>query len=159
MAGKKKVAAKATKKAPAKKQPARRAKPAVKAAPRRADFGAPIDAFFAKQPPAMREIVDALRAMIEDAAPNAAASLKWGQPFFAVDGTMLCAIGAHKAHVNLILSGPPGTYADPDARLVGAGKTGKHLKLTSVDDLPRAQVRRWLATAAKRAAAGEGMRG
>jgi hypothetical protein len=48
---------------------------------------------------------------------------------------------AHKAHVNLILSGPTGTYEDPDARLTGTGKTGRHLKLSTLDELPRAAVR------------------
>jgi hypothetical protein len=66
---------------------------------------------------------------------------------------MMCAITAHKAHVNLVLSGPPGTFADPDDRLVGDGKTGRHLKLETLADLPRAQVLAWLRTAAARARA------
>ena len=61
------------------------------------------------------------------------------------------ALAAFKSHVNLILPGPPGTYADPDGRLQGDGKTGKHLKLRSIDELPRTAVRGWLKTAAARA--------
>jgi len=64
---------------------------------------------------------------------------------------VLCALAGFKGHVNLILPGPPGTYADPDGRLAGSGKTGKHLKLRALDELPRARVRGWLRTAAKRA--------
>jgi hypothetical protein len=45
-------------------------------------------------------------------------------PFYTLDGGMMCAIGAHKAHVNLILSGPPGAFDDPEGRLTGDGKTG-----------------------------------
>lgn len=146
-----------TAKATAKKPKGKRA--AAQVTSRRADFGQPIDAFFANQPAAVRGVLDALRAMIQDAAPDATASLKWGQPLFAVDGTMMCALGGHKSHVTLILPGPLGTYADPDALLAGSGKTGRHLKITSVDELPRARVRGWLATAAKRAAAGEGRHG
>jgi hypothetical protein len=92
--------------------------------------------------------------MIEKAAPDVESALKWGMPFFSVGGEAMCALGGHKAHVNLILAGPPGTYADPEKRLTGEGKTGRHLKITSVDDLPRAAVRTWLETAAKRARAG-----
>jgi hypothetical protein len=128
-------------------------KPAAKAktmAPR-ADFGKPVDGFFAKQPAALRPIAAALRALVEEAAPDAESSIKWGMPFYSVGGAMMCAIGAHRSHVNLILSGPPGTYQDPKGLLEGDGKTGKHLKLRSLDDLPRDAVRAWLRTAAARA--------
>ncbi len=63
----------------------------------------------------------------------------------------MCAMAGFKAHVNLILPGPPGTYADPDGRLEGEGKTGQHLKLRALDELPRATVHRWLRTAAAKA--------
>jgi hypothetical protein len=118
---------------------------------RRADYGAPVDGFFAKQPAPLKAIVDELRAMIMAAAPDATATLKWGMPFFMRDGETICALAAFKSHVNLILPGPPGTYADPDGHLQGDGKTGKHLKLRSVDEIPRAAVRGWLKTAAARA--------
>ncbi|HXU84108.1 MAG TPA: DUF1801 domain-containing protein [Polyangia bacterium] len=114
----------------------------------RADLGAPVDGFFARQPAPLRPIVDELRKLVAEAAPQAASALKWGMPFYSVGGNVLCAISAHKAHVNLILPGPPGTYADPDRRLEGEGKTGQHLKLRSLEDLPRAAVRGWLSTAA-----------
>ena len=65
-------------------------------------------------------------------------------PFYELDGAMMCALGAHKSHVNLILSGPPGSFADPKGWLTGEGKTGKHLKLTKLEELPRAEVKGWL---------------
>lgn len=89
--------------------------------------------------------------MIQKAAPDATATLKWGMPVYTRDGEMMCALAAFKSHVNLILRGPPGTYADPDGRLDGDGKTGKHLKVRSIDEIPRATVRGWLKTAAARA--------
>jgi hypothetical protein len=69
-------------------------------------------------------------------------------PFFSIDGRMVCALGGHAAHVNLILWGPPAAFTDPEGRLVGSGKTGRHLKLTSLEELPGAAVRGWLRTAA-----------
>jgi hypothetical protein len=137
---------KATKKAAPKRATAPRT-----VAARRADYGAPVDGFFAKQPPQLRAILDELRALIEDAAPDATAALKWGMPFFTRGDEMMCALASFKSHVNLILPGPPGSYADPDGRLEGDGKTGKHLKLRALDDLPRTTVRGWLRTAAARA--------
>ncbi|HVZ71157.1 MAG TPA: DUF1801 domain-containing protein [Polyangia bacterium] len=134
------------KKASPKKKAA--AKPAPKMYAARADLGAPIDGFFAKQPPALRAVLEELRALVEAAAPDATSSIKWGMPFYTLGRGMMCALGAHKSHVNLILSGPPGTYADPEGRLEGTSKLGRHLKLRSLDELPRASVRAWLKTAA-----------
>ena len=96
--------------------------------------------------------------MIAEAAPDATAVTKWGMPFYSVGANTLCALAAFKAHVNLILPGPPGTYADPDGLLEGDGKTGKHLELRPADAFPRAAVRGWLRTPAARAR-GEGRRG
>jgi hypothetical protein len=124
-------------------------KPAAKKPASRPDLGAPIDGFFGKQPEHLRRILEELRAMIERAAPDAGSSIKWGMPFFSVGGTMMCALSGHRSHVNLILAGPPGAFADPDGRLSGVGKTGRHLKLTSLDELPRAAVRGWLRTSAE----------
>ena len=129
-----------------------RASPATKRGRKpapRADFGAPIEGFFARQPAHLRVILEELRRLVEGAAPDAESSLKWGMPFYTVGGVMMCALGGHKSHVNLILSGPPGAYADPEGRLAGEGKTGRHLKLSSLDELPRTAVRGWLRTAAE----------
>jgi len=119
----------------------------------RADLGAPIDGFFARQPPELRAILEALRAEVERAAPEAVGAIKWGMPFYTVDGEMMCALAAHKSHVNLILAGAPGTFVDPEGRLEGEGKTGKHLKLRALAELPRAEVRGWIQTAAATARA------
>ena len=145
-----KKSAKTPAKNPAKKSVA--AKAPKKFGPRK-DLGAPVDGFFARQPPQLQAMLDQLRAMIAEAAPEATAVIKWGMPFYAVGANTLCAVAAFKAHINLILPGPPGTYADPDGLLEGDGKTGKHLKLRPTDPLPRAAVRGWLRTAAGRARA------
>jgi hypothetical protein len=122
-------------------------------APRRADYGAPIEGFFSKHAGPLRAVLDTLRALIEEAAPDAAASLKWGMPFYTLKGETLCAIAGFKAHVNLILPGGPGTYADPEGLLEGAGKTGQHLKIRGLEALPKKAVRAWLKTAVKNARA------
>lgn len=133
-----------------KKLPAPKKTAAKKPAPRK-DLGAPIDGFFAKQSPALRGTLETLRGLIEKAAPDATSSIKWGMPFYAIgDGTM-CALTAHKSHVNLVLSGPPGTFTDPDGLLEGDGKTGRRLKLAAGDAIPTAQVKAWLKAAAERA--------
>jgi hypothetical protein len=149
---------KAKSSSPAKRKAApKRATPkraAARKPPPRADFGAPVEGFFARQPPHLRAILEELRGLIAEAAPGAQSSIKWGMPFYTLDGGMMCALGAHRSHVNLILSGSPGAFADPGGRLAGEGKTGRHLKLTSLEELPREAVRGWLRTAASLARGG-----
>lgn len=117
----------------------------------RADYGKPIEDMLARQPPPLRAIVEDLRRMIEEVAPEAESSLKWGMPCFTIGNRTVAAIGVHKAHVNLVLWGPKGTYADSKGLLSGEGKIGVHLRLTSSDEIPRTAVRGWLRTAAQRA--------
>ncbi len=124
-------------------------KPAAKKPAPRADYGAPVDGFFSRKPPHLRSILEELRKLIGEAAPDAQSSIKWGMPFYTLDGAMMCATSAHKSHVNLVLSGPPDAFNDPAGRLSGEGKTGRHLKLTTLDELPRDAVRGWLRTAAE----------
>ena len=143
----KKISGKPKKKPVAAKKPMAAKKPAPKPAPR-ADLGAPIDGFFAKQPPHLRAILEELRKLVEEAAPEASSSIKWGMPVYTLNGAMMCALIAYKSHVNLILSGPPEAFVDPESRLSGEGKTGRHLKLTALDELPRDAVRAWLHAAA-----------
>jgi hypothetical protein len=126
-------------------------KPAAKKPARRADLGAPIDGFFAKQPPDLRTILETLRELVDVAAPDAEASIKWGVPFYTLGGVTMCALAGFKGHVNLILAGPPEIYPDPAGLLEGDGKTGRHLKLRTLDELPRDAVRDWLRTAAEHA--------
>ena len=139
------------KRAPATTPATKKSAAAPKKFGRRADLGAPTTGFFDRQPAALRAILDDLRRLIDEAAPEASSEIKWGMPFYSIRGQMMCALAAFKAHVNLILAGPPGTFADPAGLLEGDGKTGRHLKLRAPDDLPRETVRGWLRAAANRA--------
>jgi hypothetical protein len=65
----KKKPAAADKKLAAAKKPA----PTKRMGPR-PDLGAPVDGFFAKQPPHTRAILDELRKLVDEAAPEATSS-------------------------------------------------------------------------------------
>lgn len=135
-------------KRPAKTKPKTKAKPkppAKRPVARRKDYGQPIDGAIAKSPHAA--VVAELRAAIEKAAPDAIASLKWGMPNWSIGKVMVAAVGMHEQHVNLILAGPSTIFDDPDQRLEGEGKTGRHLKLATGTPVPKAEVARWLAAA------------
>jgi hypothetical protein len=124
-------------------------KPTAAHSHRRADYGASIQGFLERQPPFARAILDELRALIVEVVPEADASLKWGMPFFSVEGKMFCGLTAHKAHVNLVLYGRHEAYSDPEGRLSGTGKAGYHLRIESLDNLPREEIRVWLSEAAE----------
>lgn len=127
----------------AKAAPAKSMRPAP-----RADYGSAIDSFFTRHPEPLRSIAIELRKLIEASAPEATSAIKWGMPQWTIDGKMFTAIGVHKAHVNLILWGPPNAYKDPNGRLTGESKMGRHLKITTLDELPRNEVKAWLETCA-----------
>jgi hypothetical protein len=136
---------------------ARAAAPAARrTAPRRADYGASLDAYLSRLPADARERVDALGALVAEAAPDATASLRWGIPWFAVGGETFCAVAGFRSHANLILPGPPGTFADPGGLLEGEGKTGTHLKVRDLAELPRTAIRGWLRAAVRAARARAG---
>jgi hypothetical protein len=128
--------------------PSRRKSSVGRASPR-SDLGAPIEGFMRIQPAPLRAILEELRRLVEQAAPGVQSSLKWGMPCFTLDGRMICMLGGHKAHVNLVLVGPEGTFADPSGRLVGTGKGGRHLKLRALEEIPRTAVLGWVRAAAK----------
>ena len=65
-----------------------------------------------------------------------------------INGKMICTLGGHKSHVNLILVGPSDAFDDPKGLLEGAGRMGRHLKIKSRDELPREQAAKWVRTAA-----------
>ena len=89
---------KTTKSATVKKAPVKKAAP--KKFGKRADLGAPIDGFFTKQPPHLRPILEALRKLIDEVVPKAESSIKWGMPFYKLNGNMMCALAGFKSHVN-----------------------------------------------------------
>jgi len=145
----------AARKAPAKAAAAKKApandggakKTSARANLQRADLGAPVDDFFARQPPEQRVLLEALHAMIEKAAPDARASIKWGMPYYELKRGF-CALYTAPSYVGLNLMAPPEKFDDPEGKLEGTGKTMRHLKVRSAADLDEGSILRWLKTAA-----------
>lgn len=114
----------------------------------RKDLGMSIDSYFDKHRGPLRAVLLVLRELIEKSAPDATSSIKWGMPFYQLDGEMFAALSTHKAHVNLIMAGPPTAFDDPAGRLSGGAKNMRGLRVTDVADIPRGAVKGWLKTAA-----------
>ncbi|MBI5271914.1 MAG: DUF1801 domain-containing protein [Burkholderiales bacterium] len=53
------------------------------------------------QPPAQREVAQALRAAVREVEPELGEAIRWGQLVFLWGGSPLLAIAPHRGHVNL----------------------------------------------------------
>ena len=119
---------------------------ATKRAAKRKDLGASIDGYLAKVGPSMRPICHALVKTIKAAIPAATSELKWGMPFFCIDGHMICGFDARKDYVRLTLV-PGAKLDDPNGVLYGSGHS-RSVKISSRADLsPR--LTRWIKATAK----------
>jgi hypothetical protein len=114
----------------------------------RKDLGAPADGYFARQAPDKRALLEALRALVKQAAPDARESIKWGMPFYEKNGS-LCALASFKSYVSLNVFAPPDVLEDPEGKLEGSGKSMRHLKVRSESDIDEAGILRWLKAAAR----------
>ena len=82
------------------------------------------------------EVVEALRKIVMEAAPDAAESIKWAQPVYESNGPFAY-MKAFKSSVNF------GFWRgidldDPKGLLQGSGDKMRHVKLSSTDDIDTA---------------------
>lgn len=104
-----------------------------------------VDAYIAKAQPFARPILNQVRAAVHAAVPDAGETLKWGMPFFTLNGRDVAMMAAFKAHAGVgIFDG---------SEMAGTDGMGNLGKLASVDDLP-ADLAVRLTTAAALAAQG-----
>ena len=88
------------------------------------------------QSAANQRLITALARIVKDTAPEFEAGVKWGQGCWTLDGTPKVYIHAEPDHVQF------GFFAgarldDPEGLLKGSGKYVRHVKVTSVRDIPR----------------------
>ena len=136
MPARKRAAGKAVKKTAKKNAPMMAAK--------RKDLGAPVDSYFAQQPPEKRALLEKLRALVAKGVPDADASIKWGVPFYQRNGKNVCSLAAFKEHVGINFFASPAVLADPGKKLEGEGKTMRMLKVRRPEDIDSASILRWL---------------
>ena len=86
-----------------------------------------VDVFIEKAAPFARPILSHLRALVHREQPEVAETIKWGMPFFTLNGGNLCGIGAFKAHCAFIVE---------DAGSRGGEGMGHFGRIASLGDLP-----------------------
>jgi uncharacterized protein YdeI (YjbR/CyaY-like superfamily) len=115
-----------------------------------------IDAYIAAQADFARPILEHLRRLVREAAPEAEETIKWGMPHFTLGGRILAGMAAFKAHA---------TFGLPQAK-EAIGETGRERdamgqfgRLASIADLPgEAELKALIRRAADAAAAGPALR-
>lgn len=90
-----------------------------------------VDTYLAALPDFARPILTHLRALVHQAAPGVDETIKWGRPFFTLDGRMLAMMSAFKAHC--IFGFWRSEAGGPDR---GESAGGDYGRITSLADLP-----------------------
>lgn len=107
--------------------------------------------YIAAQAPMQRALLEKLRPLVIKGVPGAEVSMKWGVPFYATAGKPVCALASFKEHVGINFFASPDALVDPAAKLEGAGKTSRMLKVRTAADIDKTAIARWLkAASAKR---------
>jgi len=114
-------------------------KPASKKTGARAD-----DRYFAEQPADKAALLEKLRAVVNKGVPDADVLIKWGVPFYQVNGKNVCALASFKDYVAINFFAPPNVFVDPGKKLEGSGKANRTLKVHSAGDIDSASILRWL---------------
>lgn len=83
-----------------------------------------VDSYIAKAQPFARPILSHMRALVGKAEPEAEEALRWGAPFFILEGRQLCGMASFKAHCTFMLEWE------------GSGAMGDLGRIASLDDLP-----------------------
>lgn len=90
-------------------------------------------AYIAQQPLAVRPILEAGRALLDDGLPGATCSIKWGVPVWT-GARNVAALMAYPEHVNLqFFQGA--SLADPEGLLEGTGTAMRHAKLRAAREV------------------------
>ncbi|MGE0734657.1 MAG: DUF1801 domain-containing protein [Alphaproteobacteria bacterium] len=97
-----------------------------------------VDAYVATLEPPIQKIVNALRLLVKEAAPDALESIKWAQPVYETNGPFAF-IKVFPAHVNFGFwrGAQISKIADPTGLLVGDGLKMRHVKLISASNIHR----------------------
>jgi hypothetical protein len=100
--------------------------------------------YIAEQPADKSALLEKLRALVNKGVPDADVSIKWGVPFYQLDGRNICALASFKDHVGLNFFAPPTAFVDPGRKLEGSGKSNRMLKVRTAADIDSASILRWL---------------
>ena len=90
-----------------------------------------IDDYIEKQKSPQKEILKKVRKIFQDTIPNCKEKKTWGVPTFQ-DGKFYIAAMKNRVHVGFSING----LNDVELKMLeGSGKTMRHIKINSLDDI------------------------
>jgi uncharacterized protein YdeI (YjbR/CyaY-like superfamily) len=111
-----------------------------------------VDAYIARQADFARPILELLRRIVHEAAPEVEETIKWSMPHFTYKGRLFAGIAAFKAHATFGLWQANAVLGETGSERDAMGQFGR---LTSIADLPpEAELKALIRRAASVAAAG-----
>lgn len=107
-----------------------------------------IDEYVARKEPKLGDLATGLRRLVKETVPDSRETVNpWSIPTFESNGPM-CFFMVGKKHVTFgFLRGT--SLPDPAKLLEGTGKSLRHVKLRTVDDLRRPQLKKLVQAAAR----------
>ncbi len=113
-----------------------------------------VDDQIAEAPGFAQPVMRHLRAVVHRAIPDVEETIKWGRPFFMVNGRMVCFVAAFKQHCSFGFVGPAMRSVLRGEGVATDEAGGSLGRIVSITDLPEdARLLGWLRQAA--ATAGE----
>jgi uncharacterized protein YdeI (YjbR/CyaY-like superfamily) len=92
-----------------------------------------VDAYIARQPDFARPILEHLRRVVHEAAPEVEEAIKWSMPHFTYKGRLFAGMAAFKAHATFGLWQASAVLGDNGSEREAMGQFGR---IASIDDLP-----------------------
>jgi hypothetical protein len=106
-----------------------------------------VDQFMAKLEPNIQKLANTIRNFLFEVEPEFEEIKKWGRPAYLMNG-MVCAIDSYKNHINLGFA--KGTsLSDSGNLLEGTGKNIRHIRISSIEDIQRNEVKSLIKEAIK----------
>ena len=101
-----------------------------------------VDSWMWEQDPSLRQIAEALRDIVLSTEPDLKESIKWSQPVYAKRGNVFY-LAATQEYVSLgFFKGA--RLTDPERKIEGTGKSMRHVKVRSLEDIDTGQIRSWV---------------
>src|SRR6267143_812754 len=110
-----------------------------------------VDAYVSKVNPELRRQFQKLRLIIKKALPDVSEAVKWGVPFYSLNGVGVAAIADYSRHVNLSLL--KGAEVSSDM-LEGTGKGMRHITVKTLAEIKETEITRLVKEAGALAAGG-----
>ena len=113
------------------------------AAREQADLSPLIDEYVESLTAWKKDVTAELRAVVRSASRKLTEEVKWGWPVYTAGGKCICGFMAMRDTVNFVLY-LGAELNDPDGLIEGTGKSMRHVKLRSLQDIRKSALTKFI---------------